>query len=705
MQKSTLKDYTIKKAPDRKPISMSSSTPDKNQLDQETSPYLLQHKDNPVHWWPWGPEALEAAKTQNKPILISIGYAACHWCHVMAHESFEDEQTAQLMNEKFINIKVDREERPDIDAIYMAALHHLGEQGGWPLTMFLTPDAKPYWGGTYFPPIQSFGRPSFAQALEYAEKIYRDDNEAVMHNATSLTQLIAPQKPKMMGPEISDDILRNVTQRMGEMMDGHNGGLRGAPKFPQYPLFNFLWRVGLRFDQQQTQTNVEHLLQSVFQGGIYDHIGGGLARYAVDEQWLVPHFEKMLYDNALMVELATQVYKQTKTPLLKIRIEEIINWAEREMLLKEGAFAASLDADSEGEEGKFYVWQAQEIKSLLGENYEFFAKHYDVSDQGNWEGKTIPNRLQSPELLSNEDEQKLNTLKTTLLEARNKRTRPGLDDKILTDWNGMMIAALTQASDTFNQPKWQELAKTAYHFIIDHMITKDEGLHHSYCAGKCTSPALIQDFAHLIRASLTLYQSTNDKTYLQKALSLLQTANEDFWCPDYGAYFTTSKHRQDVIIRGKTGADEATPNANAIMVSNLMTLYCLTGDETLREKAQKTVQAFGAAIAKNIFSHIGLLASAIDIMDPLHLIIIKAKDDQQTAQDMQDLAKTVSAPNLIVQLIDETETIPASSPAHGKTTLENKSTAYLCTGQHCLAPITNSLTLISAIGENMKVKA
>lgn len=682
---------------------MSKKPSQKNQLSSQTSPYLLQHKDNPVQWWPWGQPALDAAQKQNKPILISIGYAACHWCHVMAHESFEDDETAKIMNEKFINIKVDREERPDIDAIYMAALHHLGEQGGWPLTMFLTPEAKPYWGGTYFPPEPAFGRPSFQQALTYAEKCYLEDNEAVEHNANSLTQLIAPQKPKMMGPEISDNILRNITQRMSDMIDGKNGGLRGAPKFPQYPLFNFLWRVGLRFDQQTTKTNVEHLLSSVFQGGIYDHIGGGLARYSVDERWLAPHFEKMLYDNALMMELAVNVYKETKAPLLKIRVEEIVTWLTREMLTTEGAFAASLDADSEGEEGKFYVWQADEIKSLLKDDYDFFTKHYDVTDKGNWEGKTILNRLHSQEMLSNEDEEKLNTLKAILLKARETRIRPGLDDKILSDWNGMMITSLTMASQTFAQPAWLELAKTAYTFIATNMFT-NENLHHSYCAGQITSPALAADYAHMIRASLTLYNVTGDKIYCENAQNWTKTLNDNFWCPEHGAYFTTDKSRTDVIIRGKTGADEATPNANAIMISNLMMLYLLTGDEDLREKAQKTTQAFGATIAKNIFSHLGLLGAAIDIMSPTHLVVLSTKEDENTAKEMIALAQTISIPNLVIERIKENDTLPSTSPAYGKTPLDGKSTAYLCTGTHCQAPITNALDLLTSLKDTVKSK-
>ncbi|GJM03426.1 MAG: thioredoxin domain-containing protein [Rhodomicrobium sp.] len=673
-----------------------------NKLAEETSPYLLQHKDNPVAWWPWGEAALTAAREQNKPILISIGYAACHWCHVMAHESFEDKTTAALMNEKYINIKVDREERPDIDNIYMSALHHLGQQGGWPLTMFLTPEGKPYWGGTYFPPEPSFGRPSFGQALEYAEKLYREDNEAVEHNANSLTQLIAPQKPKMMGPEISDDILRNLAQRMGDMMDRRHGGLRGAPKFPQYPIFNFLWRVGLRFDQPTSKASVETLLRAVFQGGIYDHLAGGLARYSVDEYWLAPHFEKMLYDNALMMELAVNVYKDNKNPLLRTRVEEIVAWLKQEMMAEGGTFAASLDADSEGEEGKFYIWSAEEIKSLLGDDYEFFEAAYNVTETGNWEGKTILNRLKDPELKSPEDEARLKTCREKLLKTRGKRIRPDLDDKVLADWNGMMITSLTMAGECFNQPDWIEMAKTAYRFIQSNMNTTD-GLHHSYRLGKISSPAVTSDYAQMIRASLTLYKVTSERAFIDQALTWLDHLNKEFWCTEYGGYFTTAASRSDVIIRGKSGADEATPNGNAVMVSNLMALHLITGDMDHREKAIKTVQCFGNMIAKNIFSHIGLITAGIDIINPIHLVILTADQEEEIAKQMKELASTVAAPGLVIEIISQSDSLPEGSPAKGMKRVDEKTTAYLCSGESCSPPITNQMALLPALKEAVQV--
>ncbi len=674
---------------------MSLKTP-LNQLAQETSPYLLAHKENPVHWWPWSEEALIEAKNTNKPILISIGYAACHWCHVMADESFADDETADMMNEKFINIKVDREERPDIDHIYMSALAQLGEQTGWPLTMFLTPEGKPYWGGTYFPKIAGDGRPSFKQALEFAETIFIKDKEAVKQNSESLTQLIAAERPKMMGPDISDDILLNINQRLGDMMDGKHGGLRGAPKFPQYPIFNLLWRIGQRFNQERAKIAVEALLRSVFQGGIYDHLGGGLARYATDEKWLVPHFEKMLSDNALMLELAINLYKEKKSPLLKQKIEEIIAWLETDMLTSEGAFATSQDADSEGTEGKFYVWTKDEIKELLKDEYEFFAKHYDVSDEGNWETKTILNRLQSANWLSDQDEKQLKKLRDILLATRNKRKKQKLDDKILCDWNGMAITSLTLASDTLGKPEWRELAIKAYNFIKTTMHT-NEGLHHSYRLGKCSSPAIYSDYAQMIRAALTLFNSTGNKEFITDAERWLNELNENFWCEDFGGYFITGKNRKDVIIRGKTGADEATPNGNAVMVSNLMALYVISGDETYKEKAKKIVQCFGNAIAKNIFSHVGLLAASIDILTPIQIVIVKKEKKDEIADEMIETIKQAPVSGLVIQTIDQDETLPLNSALKGKELIDGNTTAYICVGNTCQEPITNKEDLLKSL--------
>ncbi len=461
-----------------------------NRLALETSPYLLQHKDNPVHWWAWGPEALAEAKQTGKPILLSVGYAACHWCHVMAHESFEDQGTADVMNGLYINIKVDREERPDIDAIYMSALHRLGEQGGWPLTMFLDSDAKPFFGGTYFPKQAQYGRPAFASVLLQIAQIYQEEPERVRGNVEGLMAALQERAPSRGGFTATEAMVQDLVARITNAMDNEHGGLRGAPKFPQWNVLWLLWRGAMRFDDMAAKEAVVTTLTHICQGGIYDHVGGGFARYSVDEIWLVPHFEKMLYDNALLIDLLTEVWRETQEPLFAQRISETVDWLKREMIAEGGGFAASLDADSEGEEGKFYVWTAAEIADVFGaEDAAFFGSVYDVTPHGNFEGHTILNRLGSLAMLSDEDEKRLGEMRIKLFARRAPRVRPGWDDKVLADWNGLMIGALARAGVVFEKPDWIALADTAFKFVSESMARDGNRLWHSARAGRCTAPA------------------------------------------------------------------------------------------------------------------------------------------------------------------------------------------------------------------------
>src|SRR6185312_3607777 len=493
-----------------------SSMPE-NRLAKETSPYLIQHKDNPVAWWPWGPEALSEAKRTNKPILLSIGYAACHWCHVMAHESFEDEATAAVMNDLFVNIKVDREERPEIDEIYMSALHHLGEQGGWPLTMFLTPAGEPFWGGTYFPKTAAYGRPGFQDVLKQVSKVFQEEPQKIEANRKGLVEELQKRGGAQSTVKIGVPQLNDVAERIGGLFDLTSGGLRGAPKFPQCQMLEFLWRAGARTKEERYFAVVNLTLNQMSEGGIYDHLGGGYSRYSVDARWLVPHFEKMLYDNAQILELLALAFQRAGKELFRERARETVAWLAREMTLEGGAFASSLDADSEGEEGKFYVWSLSETEAALGkDDAEFFAKFYDVTSGGNFEGHNILNRLNHLER-SEADEARLKNLREKLLKVRAKRVRPGLDDKVLADWNGLMIAALANASALLGEPEWIERGAKAFRFVAEKMSRGDR-LSHSWRDGRLVFPGYSSDYASMIRAAIALHQAMGEKIYLYHAI-------------------------------------------------------------------------------------------------------------------------------------------------------------------------------------------
>jgi uncharacterized protein len=665
-----------------------------NRLGRETSPYLLQHKDNPVHWWAWGPEALAEAKRANKPILLSVGYAACHWCHVMAHESFESADTAAVMNELFVNIKVDREERPDIDAIYMRALHSLGEQGGWPLTMFLDSEARPFWGGTYFPPTPRYGRPGFPDVLREVARIYREEPDKVSHNAGLLVDALKERQPSG-SANISDEVLSDLTSRMVGAVDGLHGGLSGAPKFPQWSFFWLLWRGAIRYSHAPARQAVEITLANICQGGIYDHLGGGFARYSVDAHWLVPHFEKMLYDNALLMDLMCEAYREGGNELYARRIDETAQWLLREMIAEGGGFAASLDADSEGEEGKFYVWTKSEIVEVLGEaDAGVFCASYDVSDAGNWEGHAILNRLHHLEVGSPETENALAAMRAKLLARRADRIRPGWDDKVLADWNGLMIAALTHAARVFDRPDWLAAAETAFGFVQQRM---QEGgrLIHSYRAGQAKAPATASDYANMIWGALRLHQATNTPSYLEAAERWCSVLDKHYWAADGGGYAFTADDTPDVIVRMRGAHDDATPNANAIMISNLVALHLLTGMQAYLDRAMAIPQAFAPDLGRNTLGHCGVLAGCFDLIAPQQVVVIKTEDKAASANLARAMLR-LSLPGAVQQSVDPSQ-LPSNPTLAGKTTVNGQPTAYACLGPTCSLPVTSADAFIDLL--------
>jgi uncharacterized protein len=675
---------------------MTSTTqpPAENRLARETSPYLLQHQDNPVHWWAWGPDALAEAKATGKPILLSVGYAACHWCHVMAHESFEDDATAAQMNELFVNIKVDREERPDIDAIYMRALHSLGEQGGWPLTMFLDSEARPFWGGTYFPPEPRFGRPSFKHVLAEVARIYREEPDKISHNAGMLVQALGEREQSNAQPNIKDAALADLTKRMVNAVDMRRGGLSGAPKFPQWSFFWLLWRGAIRYGDENAKRAVDITLTNICQGGIYDHLGGGFSRYSVDERWLAPHFEKMLYDNALLIDLMCEAYREDGSALYKVRTEETVDWLLREMIAEGGGFAASLDADSEGEEGKFYVWTKAEIVEVLGEtDAKILCEVYDVTNAGNWEGHTILNRLHTLDLRSPDEERSLAGMRAKLLARRADRIRPGWDDKVLADWNGLMIAALTHAAQVFDRFDWLAAAKTAFAFVVDQM-EKDGRLIHSYRAGQAKAPATASDYANMIWGALRLHQATNAAAYLAAAERWVAVLDARYWDADVGGYAFTADDTPDVIVRMRGAHDDATPNANAIMISNLVALSLLTGSQGYLDRAHAIPKAFAADLGKNSLGHCGVLAGFFDLLAPQHVVVIAPGGD--TTAPLPRAILQLSLPGAVQQVVDTGQ--PLAGPAlAGKTPVDGKPTAYACIGPQCSLPVTDPDALLELL--------
>jgi uncharacterized protein YyaL (SSP411 family) len=669
---------------------------DHNRLGDETSPYLLQHKDNQVHWQPWGEEALAAAKAQDKPILLSVGYAACHWCHVMAHESFENPAIAALMNDLYINIKVDREERPDLDTIYQHALALLGEQGGWPLTMFLSPDGEPFWGGTYFPPEPRWGRPGFAQVLQGVAQTYRSEPEKVGKNVTILRDALQKLSQPLAGEGVDPALFDRIAERLLREVDPLNGGIGTAPKFPQCGIFELLWRAWRRTGQAPYRDAVLRTLTTICQGGIYDHLGGGFARYSVDARWLAPHFEKMLYDNAELIDLLTLVWQEVRDPLYAQRVAETIGWLEREMVTTGGGFASSLDADSEHEEGKFYVWSAAEIDNVLGDDAAAFKDVYDVSPSGNWEGHNILNRLDHPALADEATEALLARCRGKLFAVRAPRVRPGLDDKVLADWNGLMIAALAHAGLVFERPDWLALAERGFAFIERDMAAPDGRLFHSWRDGQARHPATVDDYANLSRAALALHEATQDGRYLDRVKGWIAVLDGYYWDPAEGGYFFAATDTRGLIAQVKTAADAAVPAGNGTLVGVLTRLAILTGDAGYRDRAEAIMRAFAGELGRNFFPLATLINNAELAQKPVQIVLVGTPDDPALA-DLRRAVYAVSLPRRVVQIIRPDEALPDDHPAHGKTIVEGKATAYVCEGPVCSLPIVVSSQLVDAL--------
>ena len=669
-----------------------------NRLKDASSPYLLQHRDNPVHWWEWGPEALAEAQRLDKPILISIGYAACHWCHVMAHESFEDPEVAEVMNELFVNIKVDREERPDVDHVYMSALHLLGEPGGWPLTMFLTAQGEPFWGGTYFPKQPRFGRPGFVQVLREISRLYRTEPERILKNSDAIKHnLSQTAQGDGGGLDLSD--LDRMGLKLTELFDPENGGLQGAPKFPNPPILEYLLRYASRTGDAEARRQFLFALERMALGGIHDHLGGGFARYSVDERWLVPHFEKMLYDNAQLLELYALGFAATGRTLFRDSADGIVTWLDREMTTPEGAFASSLDADSEGEEGRFYVWSLAEIREVLGEeDAGFFARVYDISDAGNWEGTNIPNRLISGEAPP-PVEARLAGMRAKLLERRATRVRPSLDDKVLADWNGLMIAALVRSSTLLDRPAWLDKAQRAFRFVQGSM-SRNGHLGHSWRGGSLIFPGFALDHAAMMRAALALYEATSEPSYLQDALVWRDVLLTEFMVVETGSLAMTAQGADPLVVRPQPTHDEAVPNANGVFAEALVRLAQITeAEEDLRQATEIVSRLLGIARSSPL-AHTSIL-NALD----LHLRGLSIVVTGNNAEGLFNVALKTPYLDRSVRLLREGEALDDHHPAKALASSGTGSQALVCAGMRCSLPVTEPDALKAQVQEMLGSQA
>ncbi len=671
-----------------------------NALRDETSPYLLQHASNPVAWHPWGPGALELARQEDKPILLSIGYSACHWCHVMAHESFEDHETAALMNELFINIKVDREERPDLDKIYQTAHQLLTRRpGGWPLTMFLAPeDHAPFFGGTYFPGEPRHGLPGFKDLLTRIAAAYReqnteirDQNKAVVNALQSLQAL-----PGKNSDVISDAPLTMVRQYAGQTFDRQHGGFSGAPKFPHPPSVERLLRDYAASPTAARDTEALEMglftLSKMAQGGMYDQLGGGFARYSVDEQWMIPHFEKMLYDNGPLLTLYSEAWQLTGDPLFDRTARETADWCLRDMQSPEGGFYSSLDADSEGHEGTFYVWTREQVRTLLDEEqYRIFAPHYGLDRNPNFEGKwhfhvfqTLADVASTQGLSEPQARSILDAARARLLEVRNQRVWPDRDDKVLTSWNALMIKGLAVAGQVFAQASYLEAAERAVDFVHSKMW-KDNRLLATYKDGKAHLNAYLDDYAFLIEALLRLLEARWRSDDLEFAVELAETMLENFEDKQNGGFFFTSHDHEQLIQRSKTFADDALPGGNGIAAYSLLRLGHLLGDTRLLSSAERCLTAGWNSIEPQPAGHNAMLLALEEYLHPTQTIVLRA--DAQELQHWQRRCVADYAPRrLTLAIPNSAQSLPGLlNERRGNAT----PVAYLCAGHHCEAPVTD----------------
>ncbi len=662
-----------------------------NRLIHETSPYLQQHAHNPVDWYPWGPEALEKAKEENKPILLSIGYSACHWCHVMERESFEDAEVAALMNEHFICIKADREERPDLDHIYMDAVQALTGSGGWPLNVFLTPELKPFYGGTYFPPKRMYNRPSWTEILLQIAKIFREKNNEINSQAENLTAYLH-ESGSLNGLKTDENFLpdkemiRGAFQNLIKPADREWGGFGQAPKFPQTFSLQFLLAYSYLTGDKLARDHVKLSLDAMLSGGIYDQVGGGFARYSTDREWKVPHFEKMLYDNALLVSLYSDAFLFTGEQAYREIIEETMQFILREMTDPEGGFYAAIDADSEGVEGKFYTWKNQELENILGRDAKNFSAYYQATETGNWEHTNILFR-KIGDGKNGPDKKEFEKNRQMLLANRDKRIRPGLDDKILLGWNALMNTACSKAFAATGKEDYRQMAIRNMNFLYSNLIAGEkEGFHHSWKNKPSGQPAFLDDYAGMIRALIQLQEITGERDWLNKAKTLAELVLERFSATESPLFYFASGEQADLVIRKKEIYDGATPSGNSIMAQNLLHLSVLFDIPDWKQRSQQMVGNLGELISRHPLSFGNWLILATEMAYGTREIAVTGR---KARGYLTDILK-IYLPHKILMISDGPE---QGFPLLKGKAFDNEISLYLCSDYTCLEPVFSTMAL------------
>jgi uncharacterized protein YyaL (SSP411 family) len=667
-----------------------------NRLANESSPYLLQHANNPVDWFPWGEEALNKAKLEDKPIFLSIGYSACHWCHVMEHESFENPEIASVMNEHFVNIKVDREERPDLDSIYMDAVVAMTGQGGWPMSVFLTPEGMPFYGGTYYPPTPRQGMPSFEQVLLSISHAYHNQREQVLQNGETLVKHIQRNIPLPSNGSLDPSVPDRAVQALGRRFDGIYGGFGKSPKFPQPMTYDFLLRNYYRSPKETTLQMLELTLLRMAHGGIYDQLGGGFHRYSVDAIWLVPHFEKMLYDNALLARLYLHAYQLTKKPFYRKIVEETLDYVVREMTDPSGGFYSAQDADSEGEEGKFFLWTPTEIKRVVGDkDAEIFCAAYNVTSRGNFEGRSILNVpvpfdeiAEKFELSHSELDETLQRCKQSLFEVREERIKPARDEKVLTAWNGLMLAAFAEAARVLGRSDYLALAINNAEFVLSTML-KDGRLFRTWKAQPGTAKLMgyLEDYAFYADGLLALYQSTFDPQYFEQARQLMNAVLEHFTDEENGGFFDTADDHEQLITRPKNMQDNAIPSGSSMAVRVLLAMAAYTGESRYETPALQTLTRLQEAMVQypSAFTYwLGTLEFALSA--PKEIAVIGSLNTKP-AQQMLNFLRRDYYPNQVIAVAEETKTAGHPPLVENRPALDGQTTVYVCQNFTCRQPV------------------